>query len=118
MSEEEIAEITADLLTQHPSARVKVASDRAELVAEIHPEYAVAVIERSQAHFHVKTTETYRVLRGRLYVYSGGIGQVLDEGDSFVIQPGNVHYARGARGLAWVEVLSDPPWSIEDHHVL
>jgi mannose-6-phosphate isomerase-like protein (cupin superfamily) len=118
MSEEEIDRVRADLVGQYPGAQIKVAPDGAEMVAEIEPERAVAVIERSQAHFHSRTVETYRVLRGRLYVSSGGRGHVLEVGDSLVIEPGNVHSARGADGLAWVEVLTEPAWSVEDHHVL
>ncbi len=64
MSEEEIPQISADLLLRHPEARIKVAPDGGELVAEIEPKRAVAVIERSRAHFtRTRTAETYRVLR-------------------------------------------------------
>ena len=118
MNDEQIARIRDELLREYPGAQIKVAPDRAEMVAEIEPKRAVAVIERSQPHFHRKMTEVYRVLRGTLYVACGGEGYVLGPGDSLKIAPGKVHYARGADGVAWLEVISDPPWSPDDHLVL
>ena len=88
------------------------------MVAEIEPGRAVAVIGRSLPHFHRKMTESCRVQRGTLHVSSGGQGHVLGAGDSLTITPGNVHFARGAGGPAWVEVLSDPPWTSGDHLVV
>jgi mannose-6-phosphate isomerase-like protein (cupin superfamily) len=118
MTDDEIEHIKAELRREYPGATIKVAPDRLEIVAEIEPKRAVAVIARSQPHFHAELTEVYRILRGVLYVACGGDGQVLRPGQSLTIEPGRVHQARGAGGVAWVEVLSEPAWTSEDHHVL
>ena len=118
MTDSEIEQIKAELLREYPGAAIKVAPDRAEIVAEIEPKRAVAVIERSQPHFHREMTEVYRILRGTLYVACGGEGHVLSPGQSLTIEPGTVHHARAAGGVAWLEVLSEPAWTPEDHHVL
>ena len=118
MNKDQIEQIRAELLRDYPGAVIFVASDGAEMVAEVEPKRAVAVIERSQAHFHRKMTETYRVLRGTLLVACGGEGHVLGPGESLTIEPGKLHYARGANGPAWLEVLSEPAWTVEDHLVL
>jgi mannose-6-phosphate isomerase-like protein (cupin superfamily) len=118
MTDGEIEQIKAELLREYPGAAIKVAPDRAEIVAEIEPKRAVAVIERSQPHFHREMTEVYRILRGTLYVACGGEGHVLTRGQSLTIEPRKVHHARSADGFAWLEVLSEPAWTSEDHHVL
>ena len=97
---------------------MKVADDQREMVAEISDDFAVAVIERSQPHFHLKRTEVYRVLRGTLYVACGGRGHILREGQAITIEPGQIHYARCAGEPAWIEVQSSPPWSADEHFVL
>ena len=86
-------------------------------IAEIEPGKAVAVIERSEPHFHLFTRETYKVLRGTLFLASGGVGRVLGRGESFTIECGNIHHAN-AREVAWVEVVSVPPWSPDDHFLV
>jgi mannose-6-phosphate isomerase-like protein (cupin superfamily) len=105
-------------MRDYPGAHIVVTDDRAEIIAEIAPGRAVAVIERSLPHFHRKMKEVYRVLRGTLYVACGGRGHVLGPGESLTIEPGNVHFARGANGTAWIEVLSEPPWTPDDHLIL
>src|SRR4051812_1922997 len=118
MTDDDIAATRDTLLRQYPGVHIKVTTDRAEIMAEIEPTRAIAVIERSQPHFHSTTTETYRVLLGTLFVACGGYGHVLGPGESLTINPGCIHYARGADGPAWVEVLSEPPWSPQDHRLL
>ena len=85
MNDDQIARIRADLLRNYPGCRVKVTDDMQEMVAEIRDGFAVAVIERSQPHFHSTMREIYRVLRGVIYVACGGHGHVLREGDSLTI---------------------------------
>jgi len=88
------------------------------MVAEITPQRAVAIVERSLQHFHHRTTEIYRVLRGTLYVACGGQGYVLGPGETITIRPGQIHFARGSDEPAWIEVLSEPPWTPDDHLIL
>jgi mannose-6-phosphate isomerase-like protein (cupin superfamily) len=118
MIETEIDKVHAELLETYPGCRVIVTEDKKEVIAEISLGVAVAVIERSPPHFHLKMKEVYRVLRGTLYVACGGKGHVLHKGDTITIEPGQVHFARGAGEPAWIEVRSVPPWSVDDHFVL
>ena len=117
MTDDQVSQIRDELQRDYPGANIKVTQDRAEIVAEIEPKRAVAVVERSLPHFHARTTEVYRVLRGTLYVASGSQGHVLGPGQSLTITPGNIHFARGAGEPAWIEVLSEPAWTAEDHLV-
>ena len=118
MTDEQIAIYRAELLRDHPRANVKIADHKAEMVAEIDGHRAIAVIERSEPHFHSKTTEIYKVFRGTLHVACGGRGYLLRPGDSLTIEPGSIHFARAAGAPAWVDVLSEPPWTAEDYLVL
>ena len=53
-----------------------------------------------------------------LYRTRGGGGHVLRVGEDLTIEPGQIDFARGADGPAWVETLSKPPWTVDDHFVL
>ena len=118
MTEQEIEKYRSELTASNPGCKVKVAEDKKEMVAEISDSFAVAVIERSLAHFHLKTHEIYRVLRGTLHLACAGRGHVLRIGESITIEPGQVHFARASGEPAWIEVKSAPPWSADDHFVL
>jgi len=107
-----------ELMQAYPGCHVKIADDSCEIVAEVSDGFAIAVIDRSQPHFHLRMRETYRVLRGTLYVAYAGRGHVLNEGEIITIEPGGIHYARAAAAPAWIEVTSVPPWSQDDHFVL
>ncbi|MDP2874114.1 MAG: hypothetical protein Q8N84_02375 [bacterium] len=91
-----------------------------EILCEInpssdHPEYsiAVSVIDKSVPHCHKKTTETYKVIKGKLNLIVNGISHSLLRGDSFVIEPHSFHYAIGDE--TWVECSSKPGWEARDH---
>jgi mannose-6-phosphate isomerase-like protein (cupin superfamily) len=106
------------LLVAYPGSQIKVAPDQREMVAEITGGRAIAIIERSQPHFHREITETYRVLRGTLLVARAGEGFVLQVGDSITITPSQIHHAKAIGDPAWIEVLCDPAWRADDHFVL
>jgi mannose-6-phosphate isomerase-like protein (cupin superfamily) len=108
----------SELLVAYPGSQIKVAPDQREMVAEITGGPAIAIIERSQPHFHREITETYRVLRGTLLVARAGEGFVLDVGDSITINPSQIHHAKALGDPAWIEVLCDPAWRADDHFVL
>ena len=80
-----------------------------------HPNYSVAVsvIDSTYPHLHHKTTETYEVLRGELELTVEGKTFHLKKGESFTIQPGELHYAKGNE--TWVKVTSKPGWTQEDY---
>ncbi len=56
-----------EVVSAYPGCRVKVAKIIAKWLVSVHGP-AMAVIERSQAHFHMETQEVYGVLRGTLCV--------------------------------------------------
>ena len=84
--------------------------------------YGIAVVEvqESQPHHHNRTRECYLLLRGRVEVFVNGDSTILERfGDRIVIPPGVPHWARAVGGggqPAVVAVISDPPWTPEDHH--
>ncbi|MBU2592638.1 cupin domain-containing protein [Patescibacteria group bacterium] len=80
-----------------------------------HPEYslAVAVIDKSLPHSHKKTTETYKVTKGKLALFIDNKRHELKEGEELIIKPGWVHWAKGNE--IWVECYSEPGWTFEDH---
>ena len=84
-----------------------------EIICEVEPGLAVAVIDKSITHYHKKTTEIYEIIKGELTVYKDGKGYKLGEGDNLTIKPEEVHYAVGNE--AWAKVYSEPPWTQEDH---
>lgn len=114
----DIDKTLAELLKAYPGSRVKVADDQREMVAEIRPEFAVAVIERSLPHFHLKTREVYRVLRGALCVACAGKGYGLQKGETIAIVPGQIHFARAFGEPVWKDMESEPLWTADDHFVL
>ena len=74
---------------------------------------AIAVIDRSEPHYHKKATETYKVIKGRLTVFVDSRKHELNEEDVLVVRPEQIHYAVGNE--TWVEVVSEPGWTPEDH---
>lgn len=93
-----------------------------EIICEVeptveHPEYskAVVVYDRSVPHYHVKTVETYTVLKGTAQVIIDGKVHELKQGDTCTIPVGSVHYCLGDE--VWMECYSQPGWTAADHIV-
>ena len=92
----------------------------AEIVCEFdpgeqHPEWslALAVIDRSAAHYHNRMTEVYQVIKGILTLYVDSEEFTLYEGQQFTVTPGRIHWATG--DATWVEVYCTPSYTSEDH---
>ncbi|MDA1079803.1 MAG: alpha/beta fold hydrolase [bacterium] len=107
---------------QHPyKATVEIPSlFPTEFLCEVestseHPEYskALVVIDKSAPHKHLKTTETYKVLKGSLLLHKDDTKILLGEGDELTINPGEIHWAEGHETL--IECYSRPGWTREDH---
>jgi quercetin dioxygenase-like cupin family protein len=83
--------------------------------SSIHPEYslAIAIIDSNKAHFHRITSETYKVIKGKLKLFIEDQELILEQGQSFTIKPGQKHRALGNE--TWVEVYSEPGWVASDH---
>jgi mannose-6-phosphate isomerase-like protein (cupin superfamily) len=86
--------------------------------ASEHPKWsrAISVIDKTIPHFHLKTTEDYEVINGKLILTVEGKDYELVAGQSFVIKPGEHHSAKGDE--TWVECRSTPGWIPEDHLLL
>jgi len=91
-----------------------------EIICEIeptlnHPKYsiAIAVIDSSTLHYHKKTTEIYKVLRGELTVFKKNKEYKIKRGDELVIKPGEIHSNIGNE--TWVECISEPGWTVDDY---
>ena len=110
------------LKKRYPTANI-VQPSVGELVAEVEPGFAVAVIEQSKPHFHMKTMEEYRIISGRLAVVVAGAVTLIAKDENLRFQlkyieipSRNVHFAMTiGEGPAVVEVISHPAWTKEDH---
>src|ERR1700729_1251663 len=81
-----------------------------------HPEYdtAVEVIIKSMPHKHLKMTQRYTILEGKMQLHVGEKTITLNKGDQYVIVPGLVHWAT-SDDEALAELYSVPGWTKEDH---
>jgi mannose-6-phosphate isomerase-like protein (cupin superfamily) len=105
----------------HPE-RIIVPDRGTEAVVELEPGLAVAAVgaRGSHPHFHAHSTERYKVIEGRVLVFSGGRGFVVKPGTALDVMPvilaGSIHHMRAADdGVALVEVESKPAWAAVDH---
>lgn len=77
---------------------------------------AIALVERSEPHFHIRTEERYVVVSGRLHVHVEDQSFTLGPGKVITILPGFVHWAESAEETpARIRVIASPPWTPEDH---
>ncbi len=91
-----------------------------EIICEVdpsseHPNHnrAIAAIRISKPHYHRLAEETYKVLAGRLKLFVDDRKIELAEGETYVVPPNSVHYAKG--NFTVVQVDSTPGWTPEDH---
>lgn len=114
--------VITELSQKYPGKKIiKIPEDNpTEILCEIdsttnHPEKSVviAIIDKSEPHYHKKATETYKVIKGNLSIVIDGQKNELEEGDSLSIKPEDIHHAIGNE--TWVEVYSKPGWVPEDH---
>ncbi len=120
-----INSVIETLKKQFPGKKIILNSKEnlTEILCEIdptslHPDYSVAisVIDKTDAHYHTLTTETYEVIKGELQILIDGKQRVLDVGQSVTIYPNQVHSAIGNE--TWVKVTSKPGWVKDDHRPL
>lgn len=111
-----------ELKKKYPGKRI-ILNDKRNLTeilceidpAEMHRDYstAISVIDSTIPHYHGKTVETYEVIKGELDLKVGGQTIHLKTGDSYTIEPGNIHVANGNE--TWVKVTSRPGWTPQDY---
>ncbi len=115
--------IIAELKKQYPGKNIIVNEEKgaAEIICEIdpaseHPTHslALAVIDVSKEHFHKRSAEIYYVAKGKLTLQINGTRRFLKENEWWVIEPGQLHSARGEE--TWVYIYSEPGWTKDDHY--
>ncbi|MBI4973104.1 cupin domain-containing protein [Candidatus Roizmanbacteria bacterium] len=117
-----INEVIAELKKTYPGKSVVLnnRNNLTEILCEIepsqlHPSYSVAigVIDETTPHYHKKSTETYEVIKGELDLIVEGKTYHLKPGESFTMQPQEIHSAKGDE--TWVKCTSKPGWNSDDH---
>ncbi|MBI3619598.1 GNAT family N-acetyltransferase [Candidatus Roizmanbacteria bacterium] len=91
-----------------------------EIICEIdptgrHPDFsrAIAVVDKIAPHYHLKTADIYKILKGTLILYKNGKKNTVKKGKAITIKPGTIHWAKGKQTR--LEVISSPGWTVEDH---
>lgn len=111
------AKVIKELQAKHPGKNIVcLPEDKpTEIICELEPELglALAVIDKSAPHQHLKMKEFYKVIKGELTVFLDGKEKKFKEGEHLEIKPPTVHYAVGDE--TWVDVFSDPAWDERDH---
>ena len=74
---------------------------------------AIAVVDRSVAHYHRHTRELYTILSGSARVWIDGAAHDIDQGETVSIEAGRVHWVEA--DAVCLRVDSWPAWTPEDH---
>lgn len=118
-----IPDVIEELKKKYPGKRILLNNRQncSVIMCEInptssHPSYSevIAVIDKSNSHYHNYTTETYTVIKGVLTLTVEGRKYILNEGQTYTVEPGQVHEAVGNE--TWIKEVSKPGWKKSDHH--
>jgi len=118
----DLKNVLQNLSQKYPKKKIILNSKNfpTEILCEIeptadHPNYsvAIAVIDKTHPHKHLKTTEIYEVIKGELTLNVDGKITVIKSGEKITIKPNQIHQAQGKE--AWIRVTSKPGWVREDH---
>ena len=116
--------VIEELKKKYPGKRILLNNrvNCTEILCEIepsstHPSYSevIAVIDKTDNHYHDHSVEVYKVIKGILSLVVDGRQYVLNEGQHLTIELGQVHQATGNE--TWVKVSSKPGWKKSDHHL-
>jgi mannose-6-phosphate isomerase-like protein (cupin superfamily) len=119
-----IPNVIEELKKKYPGKKIFLNNRQncTEILCEVEPtgahttySEAVSVIDKTDAHFHDKTTEIYKVIKGVLTLIVDGRKFVLNDGQSLTISPGQVHEAIGNE--TWIKCSAKPGWKKSDHHL-
>jgi len=110
-----VEKIIEELKQKYPGKKIIKNNEEntTEIICEIEPGLAIAVIDRAEPHYHKKTTELYEVIKGEMVVGKDGREYKLKEGEKLEIFPNEVHYVTGNE--TWIKAYSEPAWTQEDH---
>ena len=115
-------QIINSLKTKYPGAKTYDLDGRGKhFVCEIEPvtdhaEYdrAIEVIIDSTPHKHLKMVQYYTIISGNLELHLDDKTIMLHTKEKYTIEPNIVHWAK-SDSECWVEILSKPGWTKEDH---
>lgn len=116
--------IIIDLNQEFPDRKIIAIPEQnpLEIICEIdpslgHPEksIAIAVVDESEPHYHLKSRETYIIEKGKLILTVDGKEHLLEKGQVFVVEPSKLHFAKGS--ATRVRIESVPGWTKEDHYL-
>lgn len=113
-----INKIVDELNQKYPGKKIIVENgqDFSEIIVEIKPGLALAVVGKSKPHHHKVSTEIYEVMKGELVLYIDGKKSVLKPGEKMTIMPNQIHSAQGDE--AWFWTHSTPKWTPGDHKLI
>ena len=115
----EVEKIVQELEKKYPGKNIvlNTPDETTEIVCEVDPSkdkgLAIAVIDYIRPHYHRKAKETYKLLKGDLELFLSGEKRLIKEGETIEIFPKQVHWGFGDE--TWIEVVSKPGWTPEDH---
>lgn len=118
----DVKKVVSELKSKFPGKKVVVNKEDGflEIICEIEPasknskkSLALVVVGKSKKHKHLKTKETYNVVKGSLTVYLNEKKKVLKKGQAVDIKPGVVHWVEGKD--TWFYTHSTPGWTSSDH---
>lgn len=119
-----IPEVIEELKKKYPGKKILLNNRKncTEILCEIeptsaHPSYSevISIIDKTDLHYHDFTKEIYKVTKGVLTLVVEGRKHVLNEGQSYTIEPGQPHEAFGNE--TWVTCSSKPGWKKSDHRL-
>jgi len=120
-----ITDVIEQMQKKYPGKRILLNNRQncTEILCEIEPttsqsnkSVAIAVIDKTVAHYHDVTTEEYEVIKGVLELSIAGKKYVLNAGQKMTILPGQIHEATGNE--TWIKCTSAPGWRQKDHHLV
>lgn len=120
-----VTKIIKELENKYPGKPIFKNNEKnpTEILCEVEPtsdhsdySLAIAVIDKSNPHFHNFLTERYKVIRGDLTLHIEGNKIVLKDGDEYTIEPKKIHWAEGNE--TWIKCHAKPGWTPEDHHLV
>ena len=119
-----ITDVIEELKKKYPGKKILLNNRQncTEILCEIeptsaHPSYSevISIIDKTDSHYHDKATEIYIVIKGVLTLIVDGRKYILNDGQSFTIEPGQMHEAIGNE--TWVKCSAKPGWKKTDHHI-
>ena len=110
-----VEKVVSELKKKYPGKTIILdpPQNPTEIICEIEPGLAIAIIDESKPHYHKKAAEFYEVLSGNLTINIDKRKHKLKKGDRIIIRPGEIHSVKG--NGTWVSCLSKPGWKPEDH---